>query len=621
MWWFVASFFSGRYTWGFGLLKYYSLIFRMVWFLSGLAMMSLLQFIPEPKYFKFSLPKSESILIVLLPAGLVLYILLRVNIPLLGDGFLRSQEISAGRLLSFTEPLTTLAHGMLYRLLSVLNFQTNLSQLSYRILSAVGGTAALTLYYFYAKDHGDRQVFWPLIFILAGAGFNQIFYGYIESYALFLAVLGWYLFLARKNISDSKPSFIPAILAGLAVALHGSGIFLISSLIYYWNKKSYFSVKTRVKRFLLEFLSFSAIPVAALVIGLLLASRPEVTTSVAELPKKSMLPLWGGFWGYGIFSPGHWLDIFNQLLLAAPVAWLLFWANPRAGYFKEPAEKFLGLAVAGGILFLIVVDPKLGTARDWDLLSWPFMALLFFILHRVLKLNLEWRRWAAAAVISVWLFLPWIMVNVSAEKSLARYTDLLAADKRSAAYGYENLAIYYRDHRDPEMMERAYRMARDSDSLNPRHIYNYALALSQNGNDLRSLPYFQKSLQLEARSAKRWNDYGAALIKCQMPEPAREALSRALALDQGNGDALYNMGVAHCLMLDWTMADSFFALTNRTGYPDAWLYYYWGEVKLNLKQYPKAAEYLKIAIDVGIREKALFDAYQKALAALPERNR
>lgn len=619
LWWFVAPYISGRFTWGFDILKYHSPGFRLIWLLSGLALLAAVHFIPPRKQFRFIPAGSAAVLSVLLPAGIALYFLFGVNIPLLGDGILRSQEISAGRLFSLTEPLTTLVHGLLYRFLSLFNLQTNLAQLSYRILSVAGGAAALSLYCFYAKDQDDRQAFWPVVIILAGAGFNQIFYGYIESYALFLAALGWYLFLTRQKISDPGQSFVPALLAGAAVALHGSGIFLFPSLIYYWKSKAYFSTKAGLKRLVPEFLSFSAVPAAVLAIGLMLVSHPEITTSLSELPKRSLLPLWGGFWGYGILSPGHWLDIFNQLLLAAPASLLLFfYARPGNGFLKEPAGRFLSLAAAGGILFIIIADPKLGTARDWDLLAWPFMALLFFFLDRALALKLEWRRWAAAVIISLWLFGPWVMVNASAEKSLSRYAGLLASDNRSAAYGYENLAIYYRDHRYPEKEEWAYQMALASDSLNPRHIYNYALALSKNGKYRQSLAYFQRSLQLDSQSAKRWNDYGAALINCQMPGPAREALRQALEANPGNGSALYNMGVAYSMMGEWAGADSFFSLTQKASYSDAWLYYYWGEVKLNLKQFTMAAEYLKTAIDAGVREQELLDAYQKALAALPE---
>ena len=619
--WFVASFFPGRFTWGFDLLNHYSPALRLAWFLSGLAAVSALHFIPEPGFHKFNFPRSANILFLLLPAGLILFLSMRSAIPLLGDGILRSQEISAGRLFSLTEPLTTLIHGLLYRLLPVVGFQANLAELAYRITSITAGLTALVLYFCFASKHEEGRILWPLIIVLAGSGFNQIFYGYVESYGLFLAAVGWYLFLVPEKIAEPKPSFNPAILAGLTAALHGSGIFLLPSLIYYWKERYGFSTRAGLKRSALELLCFSAIPAAALAAGLLLVSRPEVNTALSELPKSSLLPLWGGLWGYGIFSPGHWLDIFNQILLVSPAALLLWlWARPAKGTIKEPAEKVLGLAAAGGMLFIFIVDPKLGTARDWDLLAWPFMALLFLAIHRALVRKLEWRSWSAMAVVSLWLFLPWVMVNASAERSLARYTGLLSRDNRSSAYGYENLAIYYRDHHHPEKEEWAYRMAVDSDSLNPRHIYNYALSLSKNGKYRQSLPWFQRSLQLDTRSAKRWNDYGAALINCQQPGPAIAALRQALEADPGNDQALYNLGVAHSMSGAWSAADSFFAMTRQAGYSDAWLFYYWGEVKLNLKQYPLAAEYLKTAIDAGIQEEALFDAYQQALAALPERN-
>lgn len=615
--WFVASFFPGRFTWGFDLLNHYSPAFRLAWFLSGMAMVSALHFIPEPGFLKLNFPKSANILFILLPAGLVLYLLLRVKIPLLGDGILRSQEISAGRLFSLTEPLTTLIHGLLYRLLSAIGFQTNLAELAYRITSVTAGMAALVLYFCFARKHAEGRIFWLLIVVLAGAGFNQIFYGYVESYGLFLAAVGWYLFLVREKTAETKPSFVPAILAGLAAALHGSGIFLFPSLVYYWKKRYYFSTQAGLKRSAMELLCFSAIPAAALAIGLLLVSRPEMNKSLSELPKSSLLPLWGGLWGYGILSPGHWLDLFNQFLLVSPAALLLLlWAKPVKGTIKDPAEKILGLAAAGGMLFIFIVDPKLGTARDWDLLAWPFMSLLFLAVHRALVRKLEWRNWSVVAVISLWLFIPWVLVNASSERSLARYTGLLARDNRSSAYGYENLAIYYRDHHHPEKEEWAYRMAAGSDSLNPRHIYNYALSLSKNGKYRQSLPYFQRSLQLDTRSAKRWNDYGAALINCQEPGPAIAALNQALEADPGNDQALYNLGVAYSMAGNWSAADSFFTLTRQTGYSDAWLYYYWGEVKLKLKQYPQAAEYLGTAIEAGIQDSILMIDYQQALAAL-----
>ena len=68
------------------------------------------------------------------------------------------------------------------------------------------------------------------------------------------------------------------------------------------------------------------------------------------------------------------------------------------------------------------------------------------------------------------------------------------------------------------------------------------------------------------------------------------------------------------------MSDSLFATAHQMGYSEPWLYFYWGEVKLKRKQYRSAEEYLKTAIDAGIQEEALFDAYQQALAALQERN-
>jgi Tfp pilus assembly protein PilF len=322
-------------------------------------------------------------------------------------------------------------------------------------------------------------------------------------------------------------------------------------------------------------------------------------------------------WGYGIVSLGHWLDMLNQIFLAAAggIFLLLGLVLKRAKIKFDATNKFLSLAAAGGFLFLLVIDPKLGTARDWDLLAWSGIPVALWFLYWLRQNRPLHGMLGIGGVLSVWLFVPWLGVNSSEVRAVKRYEDLLIKDPRSAAYGYENLAIYYRDKGNRAGEEQTYRKSVEAEPGNPRFLYNYALALAKNGQYQQSLYYYQSSLQIDPGRSKRWNDYGAALINAGRSREAAEALVKSVSLEQGNADAWYNLGIARVLLKSWAPADSAFEMADKFGFSQPWLYAYWGRVKLQRGFYFQSVILLGTALERGIQDAEVSRDYEAARAA------
>ena len=615
--WFTAPLFSGRFTWGFDLLKYYSPGFRSAWLVTGLIALSYVWLKGFPSTWQKHWSKAFTLLITIVFSA-ALYLIFKTKIPLLGDGFLRANEISEGRIFSLTEPLTTISHGLLYRLLTGKAIEPARAVLAYRIISTAAGILATVLFWnFSRKTYGEKG---PAVFLLLSSlGLNQIFYGYVESYALFLISVFAFFWSGYEIISDQPDlvkCFVPTLLCSLSISLHSSGLFLVPPLFYLWWKTNRSAVRVVGQMGVLL-----SLPAAVLIAEYAFSEKNILQYLINELPHNPQLPLWKGFWGYGIISPGHWLDIGNQLLLAVPAAAFLFLALTgkisRGG--KDGKKVFLMVATLSGLAFILITDPKLGAARDWDLFAWTGIPLVLLAFHQAVKNETQTRLLEMAAVLSVWLFLPWLGVNASEQRSVARYLDLLRQDKKSSAYGYENIAIYYRRKKMPEKVEWVYSKAVENEPNHPRMLYNYGLAMTGNGDIVRGAEFFAKALLQDSTMAQAWKNLGASFIQLDRPGAAVTALQKSVALDPSASDAWYNLGIALSFSGRWEESDIAFSRAQDNGiskYGRLYFYYYWGEVKLNLKQYSKAAEYLKTAIDAGIQDSVLFDEYQKASSAM-----
>ena len=91
--------------------------------------------------------------------------------------------------------------------------------------------------------------------------------------------------------------------------------------------------------------------------------------------------------GYWLFSPAHLLDIVNEFLLVTPllpVLTILGWKSPKA-IIDDGTSLFFGVLGLGGLIFMFIIDPKLGMARDWDLFALVAFPWLLLFARNVLQ--------------------------------------------------------------------------------------------------------------------------------------------------------------------------------------------------------------------------------------------
>ena len=114
---------------------------------------------------------------------------------------------------------------------------------------------------------------------------------------------------------------------------------------------------------------------------------------------------------------------------------------------------FSGILLGPALVYLFVIDPELGMARDWDraaMLLWPWVAVFgveFLHARRRGRLDANTsRRWMVPAIaISAVATLPWIALNANTDATLDRLEVLIEADAHAHEHGFEALARYHSD--------------------------------------------------------------------------------------------------------------------------------------------------------------------------------
>ncbi|MGB7061622.1 MAG: tetratricopeptide repeat protein [Candidatus Zixiibacteriota bacterium] len=569
----VASFFPHLRFWGLSQLHYFSLEFRI-----GLSVIGLLILIPRvnkivagvlgrvfdsiaerlKKMNRYLLYSATSFL------SLIPFWLLRSRTPLLGDGYMRAGEIRMGKLFSVAEPLDALLHLLFSKFFGLDAYTT------YGVLSCLAGGLFVFLLLLLCDLLGENGREKLLIFsVVLTMGATLLFFGYIESYTLMYAAMAGYVLFAVRYLKGRGGFLLPCVFMVLTAGFHLSAIFVLPSLFYlaFAPVIPGSGQKVRKSRFVNPvILTF----VTALIgLGFYVVRAGSSQGSVGHL---LIYPFGGGDEGYSFFSLGHLLDFVNHQILVSPVnvvLWmvllLLFW---RRISLKDNVARFLFWLGICSLGFALLVDPKLGYARDWDLFAFSSLGATLLGLYLILSLVGELTQAAsspgqeqtpgggegramdlrpvtlALVVTSLVSTLPWILVNASEQKAVARFEDLLKMDEKGTAHGYETLACYFRDRGEHQRSAKSWR---DAIALNPGPRYFGAL-----GNAYQRLGEYDKAIEAYDRSlrmashfpgvARVHKNFGNTLAKAGRFEEAVLQLKKAIDLRPGRTEVHQSLG-------------------------------------------------------------------------------
>ncbi|HWR83718.1 MAG TPA: tetratricopeptide repeat protein [Candidatus Deferrimicrobium sp.] len=427
---------------------------------------------------------------------------------------------------------------------------------------------------------------------LLGSGGILLFLGYVEFYHLLWAATSVFIYVSLRCLQDGRGLGWVFLAFFVSALMHMQAIYFIGGFMFLVFHRR-LSTEGILRRRSVWLMGLAALGLSGTALfGWLYSTRLEVETT--------FLPLFSGrpkSPDYAAFSPKHLLDILNLALVMWPGAVMLLSLAPRKS--GKPAVDstalFLGLLSCGSVAFLFFVNPTLGMARDWDLMSLTLLPP-FLLFLRLLDRRGLFVRWPiAGAYVLVVLFMSccYLTVSTREQPSVSRFHSLLRYYGPMSRGGWATLAYYFRDRGD----ERRYqRIAAEMDDLYPeyrelKHIYalletgEYREALLIAERLVEANPYEPDFLQVAGNVygklgrfdlAERFyeqavklkphhmilNEYGQLMMKQQKHDQALRLLKRArrlaphvTAVAEGVGLACFHLG-----HLDSTsaMADTLF---------------------------------------------------------------
>ncbi len=500
---------------------------------------------------------SMAIYFYLVPLGMaVVFCVLAVDAHFLGDGL---QNVS-----SLANPATRIKptdYGeMLLHLWFIKwfgSFDEPTARLAYRLLSILSGVAFVVAVVYYGRRITTSRHKY-LSFIVFNLVMSQtiLYYGYVENYSITLTALYIFMLGAVAGLYHRKKSVIPLAAFVLAVFLHRVAvIFLPVAVIYI-------------------VLSFA--PMKA---GRLLRNNTRVvllSMSVAFFAFYAALQLWAPLswrliflrpWpdrftvdNYYLFSAEHIIDYANLLLFLIPVTlcvWLLhiLGEKPRQSDERQAIQLFLIAAAVIGLMVSFVLDPKLGMARDWDLMALILAGTTltgvcgWFVGYAS---NTRYKTASALMLIlCLSLFIPWLALQNDSD-GLYKYG--LAVMKHNPKRSYSGLMTLIAIRRAQGDDEEADRLTEYCRELFPERRLDKAGAASYRGGDYQMAEnLFRRAIDENPGWFGPYVDLAKCQIKLGQYRRALENLKIAAALNL-NADILINMGQTYQFLGDTAKA-------------------------------------------------------------------
>lgn len=221
----------------------------------------------------------------------------------------------------------------------------------YRLLSPLAGMIYLAALLMLARAE-DLAPGWLTFGLVASLGCIQLFFGYIENYSFAAAGILLFLWLGYCVIRGRAPLWVAALMLGLTNSLHPSTVVLAPALLYLgwvaWQR-------THGTRAALRIVGEMALPMLLCAGGTLWLMEAgghgldalRTTDRPGGGDASWFVPLWTTrtrWEAYTLLSWPHLRDLFNQMLLVAPVAlpalvWVGLVGRPEPPPTLPPGEE------------------------------------------------------------------------------------------------------------------------------------------------------------------------------------------------------------------------------------------------------------------------------------------
>ena len=344
---------------------------------------------------------------------------------------------------------------------------------------------------------------WFLLLGSLASGSVVLFFGYIEYYTWPVCLVLWSLAFSvgyLKHRNRLWPAFITAI---IGVGFHFFALPVLAlSVVAWWISPNKHGAVARG-------FSFRAANLALVVLSCVAA----VAYQLGGL-QGPVLAVWPDInHHYWAFSPSHLLDILNEILLVAPLG-LVGLILTAFGNRKEEAVDLAGNAILSVSLFLFLltfwINPMLGAARDWDLLSFFGLPFSMWGVYTLLK-HLPER-----------VKMPGLLVQVLVLSLILLVPNLYEKNNLSVAAERLDSVLWQDSHYQED-----YRQANNSRQWAGtlmRHV----------GNTRKAIRYLKRSAEAVATSSDKYAALASAYNRIGVDDSAYFYYRKAFELDPGN---------------------------------------------------------------------------------------
>lgn len=461
---------------------------------------------------------------------------LRVAVPMLGDSFIAIklyENRAAGPpfLPNSHYPIAFLYFFSIMRWMGTFTFPGIMDAFLAGEL-ALGAGFIATLWYLTGALFEDARTRTASFLLLALLPATQLFFGYVEIYAVSIFFLGVYLLCAALFLKRRAPFYAAAVAFLFLVLSHYLNLLLVPSLVYL--------AALAYRRDGANALAIGA----AAAVGVALAAFSLSGVEFASLfpaPRHSPFLTLGAakdiYQAYTLFSAYHGIDLANLLVSAAPagVFLVLFGLNKRS-FSANPAAVFLASALLPVAAFVAVAKFDLPMAQDWDIPAPYTLAatLLGLVLLRDRLAGQTVRALLALLLVTALNSFAWFALNASTQPSLVRAEALI--DKRISSQdgSYQStlhFVEYYLARADTAEVNRAFERFLAMYPADERGYANYTLHLMQFGEreDAKIRGLFERWMGLDPASGEARGRYADFLLDIGHRDYKEGALDAAAA--------------------------------------------------------------------------------------------
>ncbi len=473
----------------------------------------------------------------------------RAETHFLGDGYTLLSIFGQGEsfIRRWAEPGSIFIIRKLQWLLGGYTRQTTLW--ACQILSIASGAVVILNFISIADRIGkDTRGRLLTLITLLFSGVILLFFGYVEYYPLLWASAATFVRLGLDFLEDRRRLWLILLVFVLTVLIHLQAIFLLAGVTYlvvikFSRQTPTFSLGWR------KLLMIGGVTLTSVLFFVWLL-KDQVSFAAVFLPiftGPSQAP------EYALVSTKHVMDLSNQVLVMFPgilviVASLIY---RRKKHSKDTTTVFLGLLSVGSLLFLLLIDPALGMARDWDLMSLTLLAPALLLLWLLggkpggmsAKVLVTYLMLCALCSIS------YVAANTRTAASEERFRSLLQYYGTKDDTGWAIYAYYYLNGGE---YSRAMELARFMEKAGIRLDKTYhILAVLHNkaGRLSEAEKYYHLALGLRPRHPLLKNELGQLYMKQGKYDKALITLKEARRINptltfvaEGVGLAYYHLG-------------------------------------------------------------------------------